>query len=114
METIPIWVTILGICGGITTIISAIEKIVNASRAVNAPNAEQNRRLKELEIRCDRYDTFFSSDKQRITDLEQSLSILMQGTLALISHAVNGNDVDKLKDTQEHMLEYLTKRGIKV
>ena len=114
METIPIWVTILGICGGITTIISAIEKIVNASRAVNAPNAEQNRRLKELEIRCDRYETFFSSDKQRITDLEQSLSILMQGTLALISHAVNGNDVDKLKDTQEHMLDYLTTRGIKV
>ena len=114
METIPIWVTILGICGGITTIINAIEKIVNAGRAVNAPNAEQNRRLKELEIRCDRYDTYFSSDKQRIMDLEQSLSILMQGTLALISHAVNGNDVDKLKYTQEHMLDYLTKRGIKV
>ena len=108
------WAIILAVCGGILTIINTIDKVVGAGKAINAPNEEQNRRIAALEVRCDKYDRYFDSDKQRIMDLEQSLSILMQGTLALISHAVNGNDVDKLKDTQEHMLDYLTKRGIKV
>ena len=60
------------------------------------------------------FQSYFDSDKQRLSDLEQALSVLMQGTFALISHAVNGNDVDKLKKTQEEMMDYLTKRGIKV
>ena len=114
MELSAMWAIILAVCGGILTIINTIDKVVGAGKAINAPNEEQNRRIAALEVRCDKYDRYFDSDKQRIMDLEQSLSILMQGTLALISHAVNGNDVDKLKDTQEHMLDYLTKRGIKV
>ncbi len=114
MESIPFWTAILAICGGIITIIGAVEKVVNAGKAINAPNAEQDRRIKELEERCDRYDQYFSSDKQRLNDLEQTLSILMQAQFALLSHAINGNDVDKLKTVQSSMLNYLTMRGISV
>ena len=114
MNVIPFWAVVLAICGGIVTIIGAVEKIVNAGKFVNAPNVEQDRRLDALEARCDKYDRFFDSDKQRLTDLEQSLSVLMQSQFALMSHAINGNDVDKLKKAQNDMLEYLTKRGITV
>ena len=114
MDMIPFWPVILAICGGIVTIIGAIEKIVNAGKVMNAPNLEQNKRLDALEARCDKYDVYFRSDKQRLNDLEQSLSVLMQAQFALLSHAINGNDTDKLKRAQEDMLEYLTKRGIKV
>lgn len=114
MNSIPFWTVILAICGGIITIIGAVEKIVNAGKFVNAPNVEQDKRLDALEARCDKYDRFFDSDKQRLNDLEQSLSVLMQSQFALMSHAINGNDVDKLKKAQNDMLEYLTKRGISV
>ena len=114
METTTLWAVILGICGGIITIISAIKEVVGAGKAINRPNEEQNKRLDSLEARCDKYDQYFSADKQRIEDLEESLSVLMQGTFALISHAVNGNDVDKLKQVQQDMLKYLTQRGISV
>ena len=114
METIPFWGMILAICGGIITIIGAIEKIVGAGKVINAPNEEQNKRLKALEERCDKYDLYFSADKQRLNDLEQSLSVLMQSQFALLSHAINGNDTDKLRKAQEDMLAYLTKRGISV
>ena len=114
METIPYIAIILAICGGIITIIGAVEKIVNAGKFINAPNAEQDKRLDALEARCDKYDQYFSSDKQRLSDLEQSLSVLMQSQFALLSHAINGNDTDKLKKAQGDMLAYLTKRGISV
>ncbi len=114
MDVLPIWTVILGICGGIITIFGAIEKIINARKVLHAPGAEQDRRIKALEERCDRYDQYFSSDKQRLNDLEQSLSVLMQGTFALLSHAINGNDVEVLRKTQREMLDYLTKRGISV
>ena len=112
METIPYIAIILAICGGIITIIGAAEKVVNAGKFINAPNAEQDKRLDALEARCDKYDRYFDSDKQRLNDLEQSLSVLMQSQFALMGHAINGNDVDKLKKAQNDMFEYLTKRGI--
>lgn len=114
METIPYIAMILAICGGIITIIGAAEKIVNAGKFINSPNMEQDKRLDALEARCDKYDLYFSSDKQRLSDLEQSLSVLMQSQFALLSHAINGNDTDKLKTVRDTMLEYLTKRGISV
>ena len=114
MDVIPFWAVVLSICGGIVTIIGAAEKIVNAGKYINTPNVEQDKRLDALEARCDKYDRFFDSDKQRLNDLEQSLSVLMQSQFALMGHAINGNDVDKLKKAQNDMLEYLTKRGISV
>lgn len=114
METIPYIAIILAICGGIITIIGAAEKIVNAGKFINSPNMEQDKRLDALEARCDKYDRYFDSDKQRLADLEQSLSVLMQSQFALLSHAINGNDTDKLKTVRDTMLEYLTKRGISV
>ena len=109
-----IWGVALAICGGLLTISNLIEKVAKAKKAIDAPNEEQNRRIRELERKCEKYDDYFRSDKQRIQDLEQSLSILMQGNFALLSHAINGNDTDKLKKVQSDMMEYLTQRGIKV
>jgi hypothetical protein len=114
METIPFWTVVLAICGGIVTIIGALEKVVGVGKAVNAPNVEQDRRLAALEARCDKYDEYFSVDKHRMDTFEQSMSILMQAEFALLSHAINGNDIDKLKEVQGSMMEYLTKRGINV
>lgn len=114
MDPVVIWGIVLAVCGGVTTIINAVDKVVGAGKAINAPNVEQDRRIKALEARCDKYDRYFDSDKQRLNDLEQSLSVLMQGTFALLSHAINGNDTDKLKEVQSTMMDYLSKRGIHV
>ena len=109
-----IWGIALTICGGLLTIMNLLEKIGKAKKAIDAPNEEQNRRIRDLEKKCEKYDGYFHSDKQRIADLEQSLSILMQCDFALLSHAINGNDTDKLKNVQSSMMNYLTQRGITV
>ena len=114
MDPVVIWGIVLAVCGGVTTIINAVDKVVGAGKAINAPNVEQDRRIAALEVRCDKYDRYFDSDKQRIQDLEQMLSVLMQAQFALLSHAINGNDTDKLRKVQESMMDYLTKRGISV
>lgn len=114
MDAIPFWTVILAICGGIITIIGAVEKIVNAGKVINEPNVEQNKRLDALEARCDKYDEFFATDKHRMDTFEQSISIMMQAEFALLSHAINGNDIDKLREVHSSMMEYLTKRGISV
>lgn len=111
---IPMWTVILGICGGIITILNTVEKLVGAGKAINAPNHEQDRRITNLETRCDEFDRYLRADKQRIEDLEMSLSMLMKVEFALLSHAINGNDLDKLKDVQSEMLDYLSKRGISI
>lgn len=114
METISIWALILGVCGAIITVIGAIEKLVDMGKIVQEPNAEQNLRIAKLESRCDAFERYLEHDKKRIDDLESSLSMIMKVQFALLSHAINGNDLDKLKDVQSEMLTYLSQRGIHV
>lgn len=114
MEVVSIWALILGVCGAIITVIGAIEKIMDVGKVVHEPNAEQDRRITTLENRCDTFDRYLQSDKQRITELEASLSMIMKVQFALLSHAINGNDLDKLKEVQSEMLTYLSQRGIHV
>lgn len=114
MELSAMWAIILAVCGGVLTIINAIEKVVGAGKAINAPNVEQDRRIAALEVRCDKYDQYFDSDKQRLSDLERSLSVLMQAQFALLDHAIDGNDTEKLRSAKNKMMDYLTQRGISV
>lgn len=108
------WGLILAICGGIITLVNTAEKIATARKVIAAPYTEITDKLKALEARCDRYDTYFSADKQRIESLEQAISLLMQAEFAILSHEINGNDVAKLKEAHDNMLDYLTRKGVKV
>lgn len=107
---------ILAICGGIVTLVGALEKIISAGRILGSPYAEHTRRITALEARCDKYDRYFDSDKQRIQDLEQALSIIIQSQFAILSHLCGGDkgETEQLKAAQTELQKYLTLRGIKV
>ena len=55
MDTITfVWGIALTICGGLLTIINLVEKIGKAKKAIDAPNEEQNRRIHDLEKKCEK------------------------------------------------------------
>ena len=55
-------------------------------------------------------DRKLGSDNKRIESLEAGNKALCRGMLALLSHEINGNSLDKLTKAQEELTSYLVER----
>lgn len=114
MQGIPFSVTlavIFGIIGGAITLMTFIEKVIGLVKTVKAPDTRQNERIAALEAWKADMERYIGNDKRRIDSLEANLSMMMKAQFALLSHAVNGNDVDRLRAVQAEMQDFLTRHG---
>lgn len=102
---------ILGICGGIVTISAAVTVLIKAVQKVKEPELKQNERIEALERQMEKYSKFFDNDNKRLVELEKGNTVTQQALLALLSHALNGNDVDSLKKAKSDLENYLVSRG---
>lgn len=50
------------------------------------------------------------NDKKRIDSLERGQGVMLRGINAMISHELNGNSSDKLKQSQQEIMDYLIDR----
>lgn len=98
---------ILGICGGITAIGAAIAVIINWVKQAKAPEQIQDDRLKNLEDRVNRHDELFARDQKRLESLEAGNRITQKALLALLSHGIDGNDIQALKGAKKELENYL-------
>ena len=94
-------------CGAIITVSGAITVIVKAVKAARAPEDAQNDRLTKLEARMARYDELFAKDNKRLNTIEEGNRVTQKAILALMKHAINGNDIDSLKQAEKKLEEYL-------
>ena len=102
---------ILGICGGIVTISAAITVLIKTVQKLKEPEKEQNTRLDTLEKKVKKFEQFFDSDNKRLIELERGNTVTQQAILALLSHALNGNDEDSLKSAKSNLEQYLLNKG---
>ena len=55
-------------------------------------------------------DNRLQNDHERLEVMEKGNKVVCRGILALLSHEINGNSVDKLKASQSEMTDYLIER----
>lgn len=55
-------------------------------------------------------DNKLASDKKRLDTLEDGQKVMLRGISALISHEINGNSDDKLRTSQQEIMNYLIER----
>lgn len=55
-------------------------------------------------------DDKLQNDKKRLDSLERGQGVMLRGIDAIISHEVNGNSIDKLKKSQQEIMDYLIDR----
>ena len=55
-------------------------------------------------------DRKLNNDNRRIESIETADKVICRGILALLSHEINGNSIDKLKDSQKEITDYLIDR----
>lgn len=120
---------ILAAAGAINTVGSALEKIAKAKKAAQAPNAEQDRRLHELEEwrkemaaanlagRVDSLEGWrteakdmLASDKRQLDDIHDGMRVSHLAQLALLDHALNGNNIDQMQGAKAALQKYLANK----
>lgn len=108
------WTILMGCCSALITIAAAVTIVINAVKKLKEPENVQNREIKELqdkmktfEDRLNKHDEFFGNDNKRLLAIEEGNRVTQEAILALMQHAINGNDVDKLKKAEDDLKTYL-------
>lgn len=97
----------LALAGAISTIGTAVEKVVKLFRAAKAPEQQQNAEIDEIKTRLDKIETKLENDKKQIADAKECNHVLTKGMLALLEHGINGNNIDQMRDAKNGVEAYL-------
>lgn len=83
---------------------------VTVSKTVQKPNATQNQRLDALEAWKASVDSRLDAGNEHFDDIDKGTRITQEALLALMAHAINGNDIDKLKKAKDKLENYLIEK----
>lgn len=105
---------LIGIAGAIITISGAISIIINLVGKLREPEKKQDERISAVEERLnkmdaiiEKYQGYFDNDDKRLRAIDEGNKIIQTSLLALLKHALNGNDTKALKDAEKSLEEYL-------
>ena len=98
---------LLALAGAVSTIGSAVEKIVKVVKVAKAPEQQQNAEIKDIKDRLDKIETKLENDKKQIADAKECNHVLTKGMLALLEHGINGNNIDQMRDAKNGVEAYL-------
>lgn len=108
---------IVSICGAITAVGAVVALFSKVADKLKAPERAQDKRLELIEIKVDKhektlekYQEFFTNDDNRFKSIEKSNKITQSAILALLKHALNGNDINSLQKAEKDLENYLIEK----
>lgn len=110
MEILEIVAVVLAVAGAISTLGGAANWLVKLIQAIKAPNAEQDKRLGELESHMKEVDAFLANDKKRLDNIDESTRVTQRALLALLAHGIDGNHQSQMEDAKKELELHLIKK----
>ena len=89
----------LAVCGFIVLLGNVIKTIATWKK----PHDDLERWRTDVDSKLD-------NDNKRLEVLEEGNRVICRGILAMLSHDINGNSIDKLKASQQEITNYLIDR----
>lgn len=102
---------VLWFCGAVCTVAAAMAVFYKAVAKAQEPEHIQDQRLDALEKKVDKFSEYLDRDNRRLNSLDEGNRVTQQALLALMSHAINGNDIDKLSRAKDDLESYLINKG---
>lgn len=110
MNIMEIVAIALAVAGGISTLAGAGNWIIKIISALKAPNAEQDRRLSDLEKHMEEVDGYLAADKKRLDNIDESTRVTQRALLALLAHGIDGNHQSQMEDAKKELESHLIKK----
>lgn len=103
-----IWTWLLAAASAVVLLSNAVEKIIKAVKAANAPNVAQDEKLRKLDERLSIVEKHLRNDDTRLKLMEQEHRAVLQSLLALLDHGLDGNNIDQMKAAKKELVHSLT------
>ena len=97
----------LTFCGGIGIIGAATVYIAKAVGWIKKPEIKQNNILEDHEKRITELERKTDNDYSDIKKLQEEMAMMLRAVMALVSHSLDGNNKDELKDSKKEINVYL-------
>lgn len=116
-----LWNIILAVCGGIVAISAAFAVVLKIIDHFKTPDKLQNQRIEVLEtkvtdikLRLKEGDKHFEAQDRWMKEFEDGMKkrekLMIESLQCLISHAIDGNNLDELKSQKHSIDKYLLER----
>lgn len=113
-----LWAVIIAVIGLVLTTMNIIDKAMTFKDRAKKPDEEQNMRIETLEndvlaikTQMTTYDKYFSADREQIEGIKEQMKksnrIIIQSLQSLISHDLNGNNIEELTNAKHEIEAYL-------
>ena len=101
---------VLAVAGAISTLGGAANWIVKLVQVFKAPNAEQDKRLEEIEKHMAEVDKFLEADKERLDNIDESTRVTQRALLALLAHGIDGNHQTQMEEAKQELELHLIRK----
>lgn len=102
---------LFGALAGMCTVVVTVDKLINIffkwRQKAKAPEEKQNTDIHELQNTDRKVLALLDRDDKRLRVLEDGVSVLVKGQLALLGHAVDGNNEAECKEARKDINHYL-------
>ena len=97
----------LTFCGGISIIGAAAVYIAKAVGWIRRPEHKQDEMLQDHEKRISELEEKTENDYSDIKKLQEEMAMMLRAVMALVTHSLDGNNKDELKDSKKEINSYL-------
>lgn len=101
---------ILAVAGAISTLGGAANWLVKLVQVLKAPNAEQDKRISDLEKHMEEVDGYLARDKERLDSIDGDTRVTQRALLALLAHGIDGNHQKQMEEAKEELELHLIKK----
>lgn len=103
---------VLYVCTAITTIGAAVTVLSNAAKKAKEPWDNISNRLDRVEAKISEYERDLADEHARLAALEAGNAEILKALLALLSHAVDGNNVTRCREAEIDLQHFLARKGV--
>ena len=111
------WSMIVGTVALVLVVVAAYNAVMTAVKHHREEAKRKRAPVEELENRADntatmlrQHEDMIKSDRDRLNALEEQQRIMLRALMAMLSHEVNGNSVDKLRASVAEIQDFLIKK----
>ena len=101
---------LIGTAAVILLLVGIYNTIMGAIKTAREEKRLKDQPVNTLESTVSVHSEKLKNDHERITALEESNRIIMRALMAVMSHEINGNSTDKLRDSMEEINDFLIKK----
>lgn len=94
----------------ILNVFSIFDKASILREKADAPQKEMEKKLEKMQDEIDEINNKLKNDDWRIIRLENGGRVLMRSIGALLTHGIDGNNIEEMKLAREELNEYLIQR----